>query len=436
VSASGPASGSAPADLAAYRQRARDWLAANLAPRAPGAQQRTAHEVTLADLARDLARDRSLQRAMHQAGYVGITLPTEYGGQGLSKGHQQAWNEESAGYALPAPGGVAGGVTLSVILPTLLGHASEQQKREWIPRMLSGEEIWVQLLSEPGAGSDLAGIQTRAARDGENWLLTGSKIWSSGAMSADYGICLARTDWDVPKHRGLTWFKVPLHDDRVTVRPVREINGGAEFCEEFLDGVTVDDSMIIGDVNGGWPIAGTMLAFERRNVSGQPGGAGTASGQRRLAPDLVELAVARGVASDQAVRQTIARAHINDYVQEQLTARVIAAMTAGAADRAAASLIKLGLGVIAPLRAAAAMEIAGRRGIAWADGETGGAAALNFLNGRIMSIAGGSNQIQRNIIGERLLGLPREPSADADKPFREVLRDAARWGTKAQTGQA
>jgi alkylation response protein AidB-like acyl-CoA dehydrogenase len=250
-------------------------------------------------------------------------------------------------------------------------------------------------------------------------------------MSADYGICLARTDWDVPKHRGLTWFKVPLHDDRVTVRPVREINGGAEFCEEFLDGVTVDDSMVIGDVNGGWPIAGTMLAFERRQVSGQPVSAATASGQRRLAPDLVELAAARGVAGDQAVRQLIARAHINDYVQGQLTARVMAAMMAGAADPAAASLIKLGLGVITPLRAAAAMEIAGRRGIAWADGEPGDAAAVNFLNGRIMSIAGGSNQIQRNIIGERILGLPREPSADADKPFREVLRDATRWGTKA-----
>ena len=443
ANASGPASSSAPAavadpaDLAAYRQRARDWLAAHLTPRdalrEPGAQQRPAHEVPPEELARDLARDRSRQRAMHQAGYVGITLPTEYGGQGLSKGHQQVWNEESAGYALPAPGGVAGGVTLSVILPTLLAHASEQQKREWIPRMLSSDEIWVQLLSEPAAGSDLAGIHTKAVRDGENWVLTGSKIWSSGAMSADYGICLARTDWDAPKHRGLTWFKVPLHDDRVTVRPVREINGGAEFCEEFLDGVTVDDSMVIGDVNGGWPIAATMLAFERRNVSGQRESAGTASGQRhrRLAPDLVELAVARGAAADPVVRQLIARAHINDYVQEQLAARVMAAMMAGTADPAGASLIKLGLGVIAPLRAAAAMEIAGRRGIAWADGEPGEASALNFLNGRIMSIAGGSNQIQRNIIGERILGLPREPSADSDKPFREVLRDASRWGTKA-----
>jgi alkylation response protein AidB-like acyl-CoA dehydrogenase len=422
----GNTSAAHPADLAAYRERIRAWLAVNLAPREPGAEQRAAREVTPADL----ARDRILQRVMYQAGYQGITLPKEYGGQGLSKDHQKAWNEESSGYALPAPGGVASRVTLGVILPTLLAHASEQQKRDWIPRLLSGEEIWVQLLSEPAAGSDLAGIQTRAVRDSGSWVLTGSKIWSSGAMSADYGICLARTDWEVPKHRGLTWFKVPLHDDRVTVRPVREINGGAEFCEEFLDGVVVDDSMVIGEVNGGWPIAGTMLALERRTVSGQSGGSGTASGPRRLAPDLVELAAARGLTGDAAVRQVIARAHINDYMQAQLTRRVTEAMMTGGADPAMASLIKLGLGVITPLRAAAAMEIAGRRGIAWADGEPGGRAAVNFLNCRIMSIAGGSDQIQRNIIGERILGLPREPSADSDKPFREVLSDALRWGTR------
>jgi alkylation response protein AidB-like acyl-CoA dehydrogenase len=432
---SGPVNGNTPAgepgeagpvrqpDLAAYAERARGWLAANLAPREPGAGQRAAHEIMPADL----ARGRIRQREMHEAGYAGITLPPEYGGQGLSKGHQRVWDEESSGYALPAPGGVASHVTLGVILPTLLAHASERQKREWIPRMLSGEEIWVQLLSEPAAGSDLAGVQTRAVREDGNWVLTGSKIWSSGATRADYGICLARTDWDAPKHRGLTWFKVPLHDDRVTVQPVREINGGAEFCEEFLDGVAVDDSMVIGEVNGGWPIAGTMLAFERRNVSGP---SGNESGPRRLAPDLVELAAARGMTANPAVRQLIARAHINDYVQEQLTARVTAGMLAGTANPAAASLIKLGLGVITPLRAAAAMEIAGRRGIAWADGEPGDAAAVNFLNGRIMAIAGGSNQIQRNIIGERILGLPREPSADADKPFRDVLRDATRWGAK------
>src|SRR5690606_24117204 len=136
-------------------------------------------------------------------------------------------------------------------------------KRAWIPRMLRGDELWCQLLSEPGAGSDLAGVLTRATRDGDRWVLNGTKVWSSGALAADYGICLARTNLDVPKHKGLTWFKVPLRDPRVTVRPIREINGSAEFCEEFLDDVVVGDDMVIGEVDGGWPIATTMLNVER-----------------------------------------------------------------------------------------------------------------------------------------------------------------------------
>jgi alkylation response protein AidB-like acyl-CoA dehydrogenase len=412
-------------DLSAYRAEVESWLAANLPLREPGAELRGTHDITAAEL----ARDRVLQKAVYEAGYLGITLPAEYGGQGLSRKHQQVWNAAAQRYAVPAPGGIASHVTVGVIVPTLLAHASEEQKRSWIPRMLSGEDIWAQLLSEPGAGSDLAGIQTRAVRDGDKWVLTGSKIWSSGAMCADYGICLARTDWDVPKHRGLTWFRVPLHDERVTVRPVREINGSAEFCEEFLDSVAVGDDTVIGPVNGGWPIAGTMLALERGGGAGQAAAA-VPSGPRRLATDLVELASRRGLTADGATRQLIAKAHINDYMQAQLTKRLAEAMVSGAADATAASLIKLGMGILNPLRAAAAIEIAGRRGVAWADGEPGEAVSVNFLNGRIMSIAGGSNQIQRNIIGERMLGLPREVSADSDKPFREVLRDASRFGTK------
>jgi alkylation response protein AidB-like acyl-CoA dehydrogenase len=419
-------SGSGPAaELSAYRAQIESWLAANLPLREPGAELRGTHDITPAEL----ARDRLLQKAVYDAGYLGITLPAEYGGQGLSGKHQQVWNAASQRYAVPAPGGIASHVTVGVIVPTLLAHASEEQKRSWIPRMLSGEEIWAQLLSEPGAGSDLAGIQTRAVRDGAHWVLTGSKIWSSGAICADYGICLARTDWDVPKHKGLTWFKVPLHDERVTVRPVREINGSAEFCEEFLDAVVVGEEAVIGEVNGGWPIAGTMLTLERGGGAGQSAAA-TPSGPRRLAPDLAELARQRGLTSDGATRQLIAKAHINDYMQAQLTKRLAEAMASGAADATAASLIKLGMGILNPLRAAAAIEIGGCRGVAWADGEPGEAVSINFLNGRIMSIAGGSNQIQRNIISERLLGLPREVSVDSDKPFRDVLRDASKFGTK------
>lgn len=413
-------------ELDDYRAGVRAWLEANVPPRA-GAATLRAHDIT----PEQLAADRALQKRIYEAGYLGIALPKEYGGQGLTSAHQRIWHEESSRYAVPMPGGIASAVTQGIVLPVLLAHASEAQKRAWIPKILSAEEIWVQLLSEPGAGSDLAGILTRATRDGDVWVLNGTKVWSSGAMSADYGICLARTNWDVPKHRGLTWFKVPLHDPAVTVRPIREINGSSEFCEEFLDDVAVGDDMVIGAVDGGWPIANHMLAVER--------GAGArsetlptedATGRRPFAPDLVALAEARGVTRDKAARQLLARAHINDFMQARLTGRVLDAMTAGKADPSTASLIKLGLGIVQPVRAAIGMELAGRAGIAWQPGTDAEAPAINFLNGRIMSIAGGSNQIQRNIISERLLGLPREPSVDGDRPFRDVLREAKDWGRK------
>lgn len=415
-------------DLVAYRETMREWLAANLPHREASSALRAEGDIS----PERLAADRALQRRVYDAGYIGILIPKEYGGQGLTPAHQQIWSEESRGYAVPMPGGVASGVTMGIVAPTLLTHGSEEQKRDWIPKILRGEELWVQLLSEPGAGSDLAGVLTRATRDGDTWVITGTKVWSSGAMAADFGICLARTDWDLPKHRGLTWFKVPLRHERVEVRPIKEINGSAEFCEEFLDELVVGDDMRIGDLNDGWTVANTMLAFERGG-GGDHGAPSAPKGRRRLAPDLVELAQQRGIAGEGRIRQLIAQAHIDDYMQEQLVRRVMTAMRKKLTNPTAASYIKLARGVLEPLRVEVATEIAGTRGIAWHAGdEAGHTAATNYLNGRIYSIAGGSNQIQRNIISERLLGLPREPGFDTDKSFREVLDAAKNWGVKGQ----
>ena len=419
-------------ELEQYRAEVRAWVGENLTS---GTRESLRRRTVDSIPESQIAAGRELQRKVFEAGYLGITIPVDYGGQGLTPQHESVWYEESARYAVPIAAGVATQVTLGIVLPTVLAHGSEEQKRDWIPKMLSGDEIWAQLLSEPAAGSDLAGLRTRATRDGDQWVINGAKVWSSGADMADFGICLARTDWEVPKHRGLTWFKVPLKDSRVTVRPIREINGSAAFCEEFLDDVVVGDEMVIGAVNGGWPIANTLLAYER--AGGSHGGHGLVAGaeahrgpgqSRRLPAELVALARARGLENDPATRQLIARVHINDYMQAQLADRVTQLARSGKADPAVASLLKLGIGEVQPRRAQLAMEIAGRAGIAWdADDESAGATALNYLTGRVMSIGGGSDQIQRNIISERLLGLPREPSFDTDKPFREVLQNAKQW---------
>src|SRR5690606_28208278 len=170
-------------DLDTNRNQAREWVAATL-PERQGPTLRAAHDYS----PEQLAEARALQRKVYEAGYAGITVPVEYGGQGLTRAHQRIWQEESARYAVPTPGGIASAVTVGIVLPTLLAHASEEQKRDWVPKILSGDELWCQLLSEPGAGSDLAGILTRATRDGDTWVLNGTKVWSSGALAADYGI--------------------------------------------------------------------------------------------------------------------------------------------------------------------------------------------------------------------------------------------------------
>jgi alkylation response protein AidB-like acyl-CoA dehydrogenase len=404
-----------------FRQESRAWVEANLArrpasdTRAVGADSKTPEEI---------AASRVLQRRLHQGGYAGISFPEEYGGRGLTAAHDRVFREETVGFVTPDFGG-AGHVTFGPIARSMLAHASPEFLRRHIPRMLSGEALWCQFYSEPEAGSDLAGIRTRATRDGEHWVLNGSKIWSTGADHADYGMCLARTDWNVPKHRGLTWFAVPTTVKGLTVRRIVQINGSAGFCEEFLDDVFVGEEDVIGEVNQGWAVAQTMLVYER--------GAGEAAvlplEPRALAPDLVALARKAGRAQDPVVRQQIARAHINDYAQYHLGKRVAARLRSSAPpDPAVAAYGKLASGTLTPLRARMAMEIAGPGALLWEPGDRPGMqTAVNYLNGRMPSIAAGTNEMQRNGIGERVLGLPREPSFDSTKPFSEVVRDARNW---------
>ena len=229
-----------------------------------------------------------------------------------------------------------------------MAHCGPEFLEQHIPKILSGEELWCQFYSEPEAGSDLAGIRTRAVRDGDRWIITGAKIWSSGAYLADWAMCLARTDWDAPKHRGLTWFAMPTDAKGVTLNQIRQINGNAEFCEEFLDEVEVTDAEIIGEVNKGWAVTQTMLVYERG--AGEMGA--TTLEPRELAPDLVDLARRVGKTDDPAARQAIAKAHINDYAQYHLGRRIADRLRrSDQPEPHVAAYGKLASGVFAPIRA-------------------------------------------------------------------------------------
>ena len=239
-----------------FRNRARAWLAEN-APRRAAADEE-------AEPARaDLAAQKEFQARLFDAGFAGLTWPTEYGGQGLTNAEQIAFGQEARDYALPVGVFFIG---LGMPGPTILELGTQEQKKRFLPKMLRGEEIWCQLFSEPAAGSDVASLTTTAVRDGDGWVLTGQKVWTSGAQYSDYGAVIARTDPTVPKHNGITMFIVDMHAPGVTVRPLKVATGHTPFNEVFFDQVRLPADAVIGEVNDGWRAAVVMLRNERVNI--------------------------------------------------------------------------------------------------------------------------------------------------------------------------
>lgn len=410
-------------DLTAYRKDARTWIEHNLeyAPNRPARREIGYYTPEV------MAANRALQRRVFEAGYAGITWPQAFGGQGLSEAYEVAFTQEAADFALPDFGPLTN-TTFGICVPTMIAHASEDFLGWFVPKVLVGEALVCQFFSEPSSGSDLAGARTRADRDGEEWLLNGQKTWSTFAHLADWGLCLARTNWQVPKHRGLTWFAVPCHASGVSIRPILQMNETSEFCEDFFDDVKIPDFYRVGEVDRGWTAAQTMLVLERG--AGRPADAASdgPAGPGPLAPDLVRLAVGARGTSQQMVRQLIAQAHSNDFMGRALTARIGQRAILGDLNTGNAAYVKLFRGVYNPVRARIALEIGGTAAVAWNEAEPEGAATSTaYLNGRRDSIAGGTNEMQRNAIAERVLGLPRETSYDTQKPFDEVLRDARNW---------
>jgi alkylation response protein AidB-like acyl-CoA dehydrogenase len=406
-------------DLDEFRVGARAWLEGNLPARGV-INAITKDEGELAAVA--LARE--LQEKLATGGYAGLLYPGEYGGQGLTREHQTVFDEESAGYEIPQ----LLAVTLGIIGPTLLDFGTDEQKRRHLPPMIRGEELWVQFMSEPSGGSDLASALTRATRDGDRWILNGSKVWSTGAHFSDYALCLARTNWEVPKHRGLTFFIVPIRSAGVTVVPIRQINGATDFCQEFFDDVELSPDSVVGAVDDGWTVASRLLVHERNAVGGASLDGGLFGSNQRSRPvDPLASARAVGRGDDPLTRQLAAESYVLNAVEHDLRTRVIAGLAADALPPAAGSILKLYGGTKLVRQAEIALEIGGSAAIA----SDGGSAVItriahDFLTARGATIGGGTNEIQRNIISERILQLPREPQVDRDVPFSEVRtnRDA------------
>jgi alkylation response protein AidB-like acyl-CoA dehydrogenase len=403
-------------DLDAYRQRLRAWLADSMPELAPGADW---------DPLRDdddrASRARELQRRLYDGGFAGICYPREYGGQGLPIEYQRVFDQESQGYELPALFSVP---TLSICGPTVLEFGTEAQKQRYIPAFIRGDELWVQFMSEPSGGSDMAGALTRATRDGDVFLLNGSKIWSTYAYRSDFALCLARTNWDVPKHRGLTMFIVPIHHPGITVNQIKMVDGTEEFCEEFFDDAAIPAENVLGQVDDGWTVATRLLFHERAAVGGaSPYTSGRSAGRTEtLVDDLVELAKARGKGDDPLVRRLIGQVEALSIVQGQLAQRVRAGLETGHFAGPAGSLVRLFAGTASVERAKIALEIAGDEAVVW-DADADGRFGLAYIRRQSSSLGGGSTEMARNIISERVLGMPREYAADRDVAFREVRRN-------------
>ena len=408
-------------DLETFRQRARAFVRSNLGPRQDRFSSGTSVILSDEEELAAVAREREIQRMLFDAGLAGICFPTQYGGLGLTAAHQQILNEELAGYEYPERSQVP---NLSPCAAILLDFGTEEQKKRHIPAMLRGEELWMQLLSEPSGGSDVAGALTTAVRDGEEWILNGSKIWTTGAWWSDWGLCLVRTNWDVPKHRGLTVFILPLHQPGVDIHRIEMLDGSKDFCQEFMTDVRVPDRDRVGDVDDGWTV-GTRWMFHERMLYNSPlvtrpvDAAGGGAAVARLA----SVARDSGRSEEPRVRELVGEGRMLDLVGVHLQLRLTDGIRGTKISDQSAAIGRLFRGMSVVRERSIAFEIAGSSGVAWedADGETA-RTGVDYLTRQASCIGGGTTEMARNVISERVLGMPRERTLDRDVAFRDVPR--------------
>jgi alkylation response protein AidB-like acyl-CoA dehydrogenase len=381
------------------------------------------------------------RRQLHEAGWACPTWPTEWSGRELP-----AWADEIVREELRAAGapGTPPGSGMQLAAPTILAHGSPAQKRTLLPRIVTGADTWCQLFSEPGSGSDLAGLTTTARRDGEVFVVDGQKVWSTSAHHADLGMLLARTDWDVPKHKGISWMVLPMHQEGVEARPLRQMNGYASFNEVFLTDAVVPVDNVVGRLGEGWPIALTTLAHERGFDSvrrrafvskGRANEEAEAEAEAYLATyswypqragrvDLVaEHARASGRNNDPVSRQGIAGLTALHRAHQWTADRARSNRALGRPPGAEGSIGKLGLSEVARTAARTHTQLAGPGGmLIGPHSPLGGTVAEVLVSVPAQSIAGGTDEIQRNITAERVLGLPKEPGAGTTASFRDETR--------------
>jgi alkylation response protein AidB-like acyl-CoA dehydrogenase len=405
------------------------------------------------------------------SGWAAPSLPENAYGKGLTRNDTVRVQQAIAAFgALGAPGGLG----LLLAAPTIATHGTPEQIEEFVRPIVTGQKAWCQLFSEPGAGSDLAGITTRAIRDGDEWIVTGQKVWTSGGHVADMGMLIARTDWDVPKHQGITYFGIDMHQEGIEVRPLREMTGRALFNEVFLSEARVHDSARIGDLNNGWAVANTTLMFERAGLgAGGGGGAGGAATPGTIAGDLekragdfvsggrrgalpgtgsegggggggrgargnmyVELAKARGKEKDPSIREGLVKLHIMNELARFNNLRAKAGRAVGKDIPGLPNISKLAMSDMVRTQRDVGLAILGMHGTLHAYtaeqkkalDEATGDPFLGFITEAALfaqgpPIYGGTDQIQRNIIGERVLGLPKEPNEDRVKAFKDLPRN-------------
>ncbi|HEY6398738.1 MAG TPA: acyl-CoA dehydrogenase family protein [Solirubrobacteraceae bacterium] len=386
-------------EQAAYRDGVRAWLEANKeqAPPRTGSYE---------DMDYIYAR-REWQRQLAEAGLAAVTWPQEYGGLGLGPIEQVTVNQEISRAQVP---GIIDVIGVGMLGPCIIAHGSEEQKSRYLGPMLHGDEVWCQLFSEPAAGSDLAAIQTRARQgDDGTWTLSGQKVWTTNAHFASFGLLLARTDPDVPKHRGLTMFIVPMDATGVTVRGLRQISGEAEFNEVFFDDVALSEDAVVGGIGNGWGTALTVLMFERLTIGF---GLENYGSPTRLAEALA--------ADPEARKSPEIRQHLGEIISELLAVRfngyrALTMLAKGQIPGPEAGLAKVTLVNAGIAAADLSVDVIGLEAL---EASSEWSYLVSFLPG--LKIAGGTEQILRNTIGERVLGLPAEPRLDKGVPFSEL----------------